>query len=88
MILETNLETFVAAYEVALRAAHAKTPSDYAFDTEELPKVVAKMKRAFVEGAIFGKWPCQSPNIQKACRAVGIKPSFKALREYLTGGSK
>jgi len=89
-IHEGRLELFMDAYETALRGQIAAHPEEYSYGPEAIPGVVSKMRAAFREGALKGKpsgagWPTQGASMKQAARAVGIKPTFKALGPYLRG---
>ena len=81
-----RLEAFTRLYASFLAESHEKKPEEYAFPATELPSVVAKMRASFERGATGGVWPCKSENIDRACRVLCIKPTWKALGEYLRGG--
>jgi hypothetical protein len=87
---EGRLDTFMVAYEAALRGQIAKHPEEYAYGPEAIPGVVAKMRAAFRDGAQRGKpggagWPAKGPSMSSAARAVGVSPTYKALGPYLRG---
>ncbi len=87
---EGRLDAFMTAYERALRDQIAKHPEEYAYGPEGIPAVVAKMRRAFHEGALQGKpsgagWPAKGPSMASAARAIGVSPTYKALGPYLRG---
>jgi hypothetical protein len=71
-------DEFRAAYHAALMEQYNKHPEEYAYPAELIPSVVDKMMRAFAAGsASIG------PAAKKAARVVGIKPTIKAIKEFL-----
>jgi hypothetical protein len=77
-----NRERFAEVYAVKLTEAVTRNPGDYFYPVSGVPAVVAKMVPSLAEGkANVG------PAIQATARALGIKPTATAIREYLTAGA-
>lgn len=76
----TNLELFTQAYEHFLTKDVAEHPDKWRYDVSAVPGVVKRMAAGFGTGNYN-----MSPNIQKAARSLKIKPTFKAIREFVNG---
>ena len=74
----TNREKFRAAYLEKLAEAHAKHPEEYAYPADGIPVVVDKMIIALAAGTARN-----SNAIKAACRKVGIKSTYAAIKAYL-----
>ena len=88
MLNKKNLDAFMTRYATALALDITENPDSYTWGTGDrvalFDGVVAKMRAAYVDGATGGVWPNKSRNADKACRSLGIRPTFKALGAFLT----
>jgi hypothetical protein len=78
---EANVETFMWTWEPIVRQAIQRHPAEYGNPTEQMTtKMLARMRGAFLKGDY-----AHSPSIRAAQRRLGIKPSMKALEDFLNG---
>lgn len=76
---ESNVARFREAYTEKLTAAVQKHPGEYAYGVDRVSGVVEKMLTALAKGdAQVG------PAVKAAARKLGVKPTAKAIREFLT----
>lgn len=75
----TNKEVFKDEYTVQLTAAVRDYPQEYAYNVNTVPDVVRRMMIAIERGS-FNK---DSRAIKATCRKLGIKPTYKAIAEYM-----
>jgi len=80
----TNLETFVAAYTETLRAAFIAKQEEYGNQhPDTAPALARKMSLGLASGsASLGEAG------KAAARKCGIKPTYKAIREYFAQDDK
>lgn len=74
----TNLDRFRVVYAQKLAEAIACHPEEYYYGPDKIQGVVDKMVSALAEGKAN-----LSSAIKAAARACGIKPTQKAIHEYL-----
>lgn len=74
----THTETFRAAYLEKLSWQVKHHPEQYAYAEDEIPRVVEKMLKALAEGT--ANVGAAASGAAKKC---GIKPTIKAIKEYL-----
>lgn len=73
-----NLEIFVAAYAVALDKKFAQTPDAFANAVKAAHATQARQRTLDLDADTVA----MGPDFEAACRAVGIRPSYKAIRAY------
>jgi hypothetical protein len=74
-------ERFARAYRETLAKYVRDQPEEYAYNLDQVPIVVDKMIASLSNGrASLG------PAVNAAARACGIKPTQKAIKDYLNGG--
>ena len=78
---EDRHTSFAAMYAVKLREAVERHPDEYSFPTTQAAAVAEKMTRALGCGTANK----DSAAIRSTCRALGVKYTYTAIREYLTG---
>jgi hypothetical protein len=81
---EMNKEMFFRTYAKELEAAVIDHGDEYRYGLEAVPAVVEKMRDAF-ENRTFNK---DSRAIKSTCHLLGIKYTYKAIGEFIQGGSK
>lgn len=74
----TNKERFLQAYLEALTKNHSKHPEEYFYPADKIPSVAEKMVLCYSKGEAN-----PSPSMRQAAKACGIKPTLKAVREFL-----
>lgn len=79
IINEQRLDKFMGVYADALQKVLAEHPDDYAYGPDKIPDVLARMRDAIAHNN-YGP----SVGVQVAQRELGMKPTRKALHEYLT----
>lgn len=79
----SNVERFRAAYTEKLTEAVRKYPEEYLYGEDKVPEVVEKMLRSLPSGAAL-----VTDAVKAAARAVGIKPTVKAIKEFLSERSE
>jgi hypothetical protein len=82
MTTAKGIEAFIVVYHDKLVECVQTMPDEYAYKVEDVPKVVEKMKKAFVADSynIQG-----SPAIRKTCKALGISYTRKAIKAFISG---
>ena len=75
----TNVEKFRQAEAQKLAEAIARHPEEYCYGPDKLQGVVDKMVPSLAEGRAH-----LGPATKAAARACGIKPTQRAIREYLS----
>lgn len=73
----SNADKFEAAYRKTLGASMEKNPEQY-FSTD-LDLVISRMMPAIIRGSA-----AMSPTIKAACKLLGINPTYKAIKEFLS----
>lgn len=71
----------MAAYEPALYAALKSHPDDYAYGPEEVPRFLPIWRKTLQSG----NFNHSGPAMRGACRALGIRPTRKAILAFLAG---
>lgn len=79
-----SLEAFLAAYEPALRAAHAADRERYAFPEDEIPDVIERTREAISTN----RFNHDGPAYRAACKALGIKHTQTAIRAFCGVGTQ
>lgn len=75
---EKNVEEFCKSYLKNLENAVKTNPTEYLYSIEECPKVVEKMKAAFIRGS----YNHDGQAIKATCKELGIKPTRTAMEAY------
>jgi len=78
--MSENERKFREAYARKLAEAIGRNPDDFDYGVDGIPQVVDKMVPALATGRAF-----VGPAVKAAARAVGIKPTVGAIREFLAG---
>lgn len=71
-------ETFASLYATELAAAIESNPKAYAYGIDRVNMVAENMTNGYREGRANA-----GPVAQAVARALGIKPTLKAIRDYL-----
>lgn len=79
-----NFATWMKTYEEQLKQTVQKYPEEYAYGVDEVPAVVKKMGVAFEKGT----YNHDGKAIKATCRALGIKHTRTAIKDYLNGSGK
>lgn len=79
--MNERLNIFMATYERQLLVSMRAFPDDYAYGIGDVPKVLERMRLAVWRGS-FNK---HSPAFERTCKELGIKHTYKAIREFLNG---
>lgn len=83
--MPTNMtKTFIETYKLELTKALIERPYDYNWTMDEFDLVFERMEKAILAGT-FNK---DSTAIKRTCKKLGIKHTYKAIREYLAGEEK
>lgn len=77
--MDTNFNTFMAAYEKNLSLAIINYPSDYVYPITQVPVVVQRMREAFQKGT-YNK---DGRAIKQTCKDLNIKYTYTAINEYI-----
>ena len=77
--MEPRIETFMRIYREQLTKAVAEHPTEYAFDSSQVPTVCARMRSAFENGS----FNVSGYAIKATCKIFGIKQTHKAINAYL-----
>ena len=75
----TNREKFLSEYNHQLALAVVQYPSEYAWEAGELAAVYGRMVAAFDRGS-YNK---DSRAFRETCKALGIKHTYTAIREFI-----
>jgi hypothetical protein len=73
------METFMKVYEAELRFCLKCFPSEYAYTDDGVALVLDRMRTAIQEGT-YNK---DSRAIKRTCKALGIKHTYTAIKNYL-----
>ncbi len=76
------MNKWMAEYEKQLLLAVEKFPKEYGFGPEMVSEVAGRMRRAFCAGT-FDK---DGRAIKATCKALGIKHTYKAIKEFISEG--
>ena len=76
---EEKLNQFMAIYTPALKEAVIKYPEEYYWSVDKVPEVAEKMRAAIMRGS----YDKDGRAFPVACKALGIKHTYKAITEYL-----
>jgi hypothetical protein len=82
----TNRETFLAQYGRELQAEYANNEpwmARLASNPPEMPHTLPELAERITSGLVTGRANKDSPPIKRTCKALGIKHTYTALREYL-----
>jgi len=82
-----NLDKFFDAYLKHLEASIEKTPEKYGYPKEKAKSFVEKVKKSVSEIGIQGV-NIDSEAFKKTAKEFGIKPTYKAIEEFLVGAMK
>lgn len=74
-----NLMKFKLTYFKHLALCRIETPSQYAWSESELPQVISRMNKA-IEAGSFNK---DSDAFKRTCKELGIKHTYKAIKNYV-----
>ena len=77
-----NLEKFKQVYTEKLKEIRTKKPDYYLWPIEDLPLVTKRMLTAIEQGN-FNK---DSLAFKHTCKELGIKHTYKAIKEFTKGG--
>ncbi len=77
---EEQLKVFLGIYTGKLAEAVERSPDKYCYPVSEVPQVVERMRVAILRGSYSLH---SSPAFKATCKALGIKFTYKAVREYL-----
>lgn len=75
-----NFECFMDEYAKQLRVSIEVNPQDYAWSVAEFDTVLARMRLAIERGS-FNK---DTPAFKRTCKALGIKHTYTAIREFIS----
>ncbi len=78
---------FLDAVSVALTTNVATHPERYCYGLEGVPEFVAKLSAAFSGDYFSASGFTISDSIVSACKALGIKATYKAIGTYIGGAS-
>ena len=76
---QEKLNKFMEAYEKALTEAVMNYNEEYRYPVEDVPRVAAKMRIAIENGTYHHV----GRGFKGACKALGIKHTYKAINAYL-----
>lgn len=76
---QEKLDKFMEAYEKALTEAVMNYNEEYRYPVSDVPRVVSKMKVAIENGT----YNSAGRGFKGACKALGIKHTYKAINAYL-----
>ena len=77
-----NQATFLNQYIPILEDCKQNDP-DYAY-LKEIDSNIEELAQKMLKGLISGAASNHGKALQKTCKALGIKPTYKAIREFLT----
>lgn len=78
-----RLAHWIIKYHANLADCVRDYSTDYCYPVEHVPVVVNKMRMAIERGS-YSK---EGRAFKRTCKQLGIKHTYKAIEEYLTGGS-
>lgn len=76
---QEKLNNFMVEYEKALTEAVMNYNEEYRYPVSDVPQVVSKMKIAIVNNT----YSAAGRGFKGACKALGIKHTYKAINAYL-----
>lgn len=79
-----RLETFHRHYAIALAQSVAQDPGRYAWPAEQAPQVAQRFVTTIANGGA-GAVSLSGDAAKATLRTLSIKPTYKALEEYLRG---
>ncbi len=74
-----GFDSFCAEYERQLIDAIKTHPEEYPMPLEEVPAIMSRMRVAIARNS-FNK---DSIAIRKTCQRLGIRSSYKGIRDYI-----
>lgn len=77
----TNMDRFKATYAKQLEQVRRDKPDYYTWTWDQLPIVTARMLDAIEKGS-FNK---DSLAFKQTCKELGIKHTYKAIRDFTKG---
>ena len=78
-----SAERFFETYERKLAEAVRRNPADYMYGPDQVPAVAAKMRAAWERGTASK----HGSACAATCRELGIKHTYKAIREFMAAAS-
>lgn len=82
----TNRETFIAQYERELHAEYDTNEpwlTRLAANPPDRPRTIPELAVRMTDGLVTGAANKDSAPIKRACKALGIKHTYTAIREYV-----
>ena len=76
------INRWMDAYIRELTAAHAKYPNFYTWPIENIGKVAARMREAFLSGNFIK----ESHAVKATCKHFGIPYTYAAIKAFIAGG--
>ncbi len=74
-----NIDIFMEEYRKNLTLNLKNNPKNYAFSFEYIDTVLFRMRDAIIKGT-FNK---DSESLSQTCKTLGIKYTYKAIKEYI-----
>lgn len=83
MLSLERINVWMLVYEDKLFQAVRTRPDQYTYPVSEVPAVAARMREAMIRGT-FNK---DGLAMRWTCAHFGIRPTYKAISEFLKGGT-
>lgn len=74
-----RFEDFIKTYEESLRKRITEEPQRYRYGLDQVPDFIERMRTAVLAPGSF----VIGDAMKDTCQALGIKPTHKAISEYL-----
>lgn len=75
-----RFEEFIRTYEESLRRRITAEPHRYRYGLDQVPDFIERMRTAILGADSF----VIGDAMKDTCKELGIKPTHKAIREYLS----
>lgn len=86
LLNDVRATTFEAILGAQLQAAHAAKPERYRWSASEAPAMAQRMMQVVRDSGV-NALDIKGVSLAATMKALQIKPTYKALKDYLTGGN-
>jgi N12 class adenine-specific DNA methylase len=90
---QSNVDRFIETYKTELQQARAEHPERYTWPPSDLERIVGLMRTEISRGRLLSAPPAEtkgsvsgfmlSSTVKATAKKLGIKPTYKAIREFL-----
>ena len=74
-----RIDDFLAEYTIQLTRAVTRHPTLYSYSVSQVPGVITRIREALPAN----KYMTNGRAFRATCRNLGIKPTYKAVRDFL-----